>query len=186
MYRRLTFSIAILLLLTVTASALDIGQTQQFAINSNNNGVVSGTGASSVASFNIAPVNINQTFSEDGGATTYMQLSSSSLSQAAVSVGLYGDYGFEQNAVAIGSQTQTSSGIFSLGTQTQSLGAVFAQNTINNGSYGSTVAAQNFIGSGGQVITTPYGVNVNFVAVGVDSTSGVLVNRSLTINRSGL
>ncbi len=187
MYRSVTFSIAILLLLTFTASAIDIGQSQQFTVNSVNIGAVTSDSAGSVASFNAAPINTTQTLLEDGTGTTYMQVSSSSLSQAAVTVGMFGDYGFEQNAVAAGTQTQTSlPGYFSLGTQTQSLGAVFSQNTINNGAYGATIGTQNFIGSGGQVITSPYGVNVNFVAVGVDSIAGVIVNRSLTINRTGL
>ncbi|MBN2591779.1 MAG: hypothetical protein JXA96_18070 [Sedimentisphaerales bacterium] len=187
MYRSVTFSLAILLLLTFTASANDIGQSQQFAVNSINIGSVTGASSGSVASFNTAPINTVQTLLEDGGGTTYMQVSSSSLSQAAVTVGMYGDYGFEQNAVTAGTQNQSSlPGYFSLGTQNQSLGAVFSQNTINNGAFGATIGTQNFIGSGGQVITTPYGVNVSFVAVGVDSTAGVLVNRSLTINRAGL
>ena len=187
MNRSIKFSLAILLLLTYTASAIDIGQSQQFSVNSTNAGIVTGTSSGSAASFNTAPINTIQTVTEEGGGTTYMQLSSSSLSQAAVSVGLYGDYGYEQNAVAIGTQSQSSlPGYFSLGTQNQSLGAVFTQNTTNNGGFGATVAAQNFIGTGGQIISTPYGVNVSFVAVGVDSTTGVLVNRSLSINRSGL
>ena len=187
MYRSITFSIAILLLLTFTIRANDIGQTQQFAVNTINVGAVTGTSNGSVASFNIAPINTVQTISEDGAGATYMQVSSTSLSQAAVTVGLFGDYGFEQNAVAAGTQSQASlSGYTSLGTQSQSLGAVFSQNTIQNGSYGATIGTQNFIGSGGQVITSPYGANVNFVAVGVDSAAGVLVNRSLTINRTGL
>ena len=187
MYRSVTLFIAILLLLTFTASANDIGQTQQFTINSINAGAVTGTASGSVASFNAAPINTIQSVSGDGGSSTYMQMSSSSLSQAAVTVGLFGEYGFEQNATAVGTQNQASlPGYFSLGTQNQNLGAVFSQNTINNGGYGATIASQNFIGSGGQVITTPYGVNVNFIALGVDSTAGVLVNRSLTINRAGL
>jgi hypothetical protein len=187
MYRSVTFSIAILLLLTFTTSANDIGQSQQFAVNSINIGTVTGKSTGSVASFNTAPVNIVQTLLEDGAGTTFMQVSSSSLSQAAVTVGLFGDYGFEQNAAVAGTQNQSSlPGYFSLGTQNQNLGAVFSQNTINNGAYGATIGTQNFIGSGGQVIASPYGVNVNFVAVGVDSTAGVLVNRSLTINRAGL
>lgn len=186
MYKRFTFSLAILLLLTFTVRASDIGQTQQFTIDSTNTGVVTGTSAGAVASFNTAPINTVQTVSENGGGTTYMQISSTSLSQAAVSVGVFGDYGFVQNATAAGSQNQSSlPGYFSLGTQNQSLGAVFNQNAINIGGFGATVAAQNFIGSGGQIITTPYGVNVNFVAVGVDSLAGLIVNRSLTINRSG-
>ncbi len=187
MYRSITFSIAILLLLTFTVSATDIGQSQQFAVNSINIGAVTGSSSGSVASFNTAPINTVQMLLEDNAGTTFMQVSSTSLSQAAVTVGLFGDYGYEQNAVAAGTQTQTSlPGYFALGTQTQSLGAVFSQNTINNGAYGATIGTQNFIGSGGQVIASPYGVNVNFVAVGVDSTAGILVNRSLTINRTGL
>lgn len=187
MYKNLTLSLAILLLLTFTTYAGDIGQQQQFTINSTNVGIVSGTSAGAVASFNTAPVNTIQTLTEDGGGATYMQVSSSSLTQAAVSVGVFGDYGFEQNAVAVGTQNQSSlPGYFSLGAQNQSIGAAFSQNTIANGAYGATIVAQNFIGSGGQVIATPYGVNVNFIAVGVDSAAGVLVNRSLSINRSGL
>lgn len=186
MYKSFMFSLAILLLITFTTCANDIGQTQQFVINSSNAGVVSGTSAGAVASFNVAPVSTSQTLSENGGGTNYMQMSSSSLSQAAVTVGVFGDYGFEQNALVVGNQNQSSlPGYFSLGTQNQSLGAAFTQNTINNGIYGATIATQNFIGTGGQVITTPYGANVSFVAVGVDSIAGVLVNRSLTINRSG-
>jgi hypothetical protein len=186
MNKELKLSLAFLLLLT-SANYADIDQAQQFTIGSTNNGVVSGTSAGAVASFNSAPVATVQTVSESGGGTTYMQISNSSLLQTAVTVGLYGDYGFEQNAVAVGTQNQSSlPGYFSLGTQSQNLGAAFSQNTINNGAYGSTIATQNFIGTGGQVIASPYGVNVNFVAVGIDSMAGILVNRSLTIHRSGL
>ena len=186
MYKQITFSLVFLLLLASVTYA-DIDQTQQFTIGSTNTGIVSGTSGGAVASFNSAPVTTVQEVTENGSGTTYLQISNSSLLQTAVTVGLFGDYGFEQNAVAAGTQNQSSlPGYFSLGTQNQSLGAAFSQNTLANGAYGSTVSTQNFIGTGGQVITTPYGVNVNFVAVGVDSTAGVLVNRSLTINRSGL
>jgi hypothetical protein len=186
MYKNFMLSLATLLLLAFTAYADEIDQAQQFTIDSTNVGVVSGTSTGTVASFNTAPVNTFQSVSGDGDGTTYMQVSSSSLSQAAVTVGMYGDYGFEQNAVVNGTQNQSSlPGFFSLGTQSQSLGAALTQNTLTNGSYGATVAVQDFIGTGGQIITTPYGVNVNFVTVGVDSVAGALVNRSLTINRSG-
>ena len=186
MYKQVTFSLVFLLLLASGAYA-EIDQSQQFVIGSSNNGVVSGTSGGAVASFNSAPVTTIQTVSEDGSGTTYMQISNSSLLQSAVTVGLFGDYGFEQNAVAAGTQNQNSlPGYFSLGLQNQSLGAAFTQNTLANGLYGSTVSAQNFIGTGGQIITNPYGVNVNFVALGVDSNAGVIVNRSLSINRSGL
>lgn len=186
MLKGFTFKIVILLLLTSANYAADIDQTQQFTIGSINNGIVSGDSGGAVASFNSAPVTTVQTISESGSGTTYMQISNSSLLQTAVTAGLFGDYGFEQNAIAVGTQNQSSlPGYFSLGTQSQSLGAAFSQNTIANGIYGSTIATQNFIGTGGQIITTPYGVNVSFVVVGVDSTAGVLVNKSLTINRSG-
>ena len=186
MYKLFTLSLAVLLLLTFATFASDIDQAQQFTIGSTNVGVVSGTSAGAVASFNSAPVTTIQTVAEEGGGTTYIQLSNTSLLQTAVTVGMYGDYGFEQNAAAAGTQKQFSlPGYSSLGMQTQSLGAAFSQNTLANGIYGSTVATQNFIGTGGQVISTPYGVNVNFVAVGIDSLAGVIVNRTLTINRSG-
>jgi hypothetical protein len=186
MYKRVTFSLVFLLLLTAVTFA-EIDQAQQFTIGSTNLGIVSGASGGAVASFNTAPVTTVQAVTEKGGGTTYLQVSNSSLLQTAVTVGLFGDYGFEQNAVAAGTQNQSSlPGYFSLGTQSQSLGAAFSQNTLANGAYGSTVATQNFIGTGGQVITSPYGVNVNFVAVGVDSAAGIIVNRSLTINRSGL
>ena len=186
MYKKVTFSLVFLLLLAAITYA-DIDQAQQFVIGSTNNGVVSGPSGGAVASFNSAPVTTVQTVTEDGSGTTYLQVSNTSLLQTAVTVGLFGDYGFQQNAVAAGTQNQSSlPGYFSLGTQSQSLGAAFSQNTLANGAYGSTVVTQNFIGTGGQVITSPYGVNVNFVAVGVDSTAGIIVNRSLTINRSGL
>ena len=186
MYKNVGLLLAILLLLTITANANDVGQNQEFTINSTNIGLVSGTSSGAVSSFNTAPVNTSQSIISNGNGTTCMQLSSTSLLQAAVSVGTYGDYGFEQNAVASGTQTQSSlSDYFSLGTQSQNLGAAFSQSTIQNGSYGATIAVQNFIGTSGQIITTPYGVNANFVSVGVDSTTGILVNRVLTINRSG-
>ena len=186
MYKEITLSLVFLLLLA-SGTYADIDQAQQFVVGSTNTGIVSGTSGGAVASFNSAPVTTVQTVTENGSGTTYLQVSNTSLLQTAVTVGLFGDYGFEQNAIAAGTQTQSSlPGYFSLGTQNQSLGAAFSQNTLANGAYGSTIATQNFIGTGGQVITTPYGVNVNFVAIGVDSNAGVLVNRSLSINRSGL
>lgn len=186
MYKNAILSLAILLLMTFTALAGDIGQEQQFTITSTNVGLVSGTSAGAVASFNTAPVTTLQSINENGGGTTYMQISNATLLQAAVTVGVYGDYGFEQNAVVNGNQSQSSlPGLLSLGIQSQSLGAAFSQNAIKTGSYGATVAIQDFIGTGGQIIITPYGVNANFVSIGVDSAAGVLVNRSLTINRAG-
>ena len=186
MYKKSILSLVILLLLTSAIYAADIDQTQQFTIGSVNNGIVSGGSGGALASFNSAPVTTVQTVSENDSGTTYMQISNSSLLQTAVTVGLFGDYGFEQNAVAVGTQNQSSlPGSFPIGTQSQSLGAAFSQNTISNGAYGSTIATQNFIGTGGQIITSPNGVNVNFVVVGVDAMAGVLVNKSLTINRSG-
>ena len=186
MYKGFALSIALLLLLS-SATLADINQAQGFNIDSSSVGVLSGTSTGSVVSFNATPITTFQMVNDGNGGTKYMQISNSALVQAAVTAGVYGDYGFSQNAIVAGNQTQSSlPGYFSLGIQNQNLGAVFSQNTISNGAFGATIAIQNFIGSGGQIITSPYGVSANFVAVGVDSIAGVLVNRSLTINRLGL
>jgi hypothetical protein len=186
MYKGFALLIALLLLLPCTTHA-EINQAQGFNIDSSTVGVLSGTSTGSVVNFNATPITTFQMVTDGDGGTKYMQVSNSTLSQAAVTAGLYGDYGFAQNAVATGNQSQSSlPGYFSLGTQSQSLGAAFSQNKISNGAFGSTIAIQNFIGSGGQIITSPYGVNANFIAVGVDSSAGVLVNRHLSINRLGL
>lgn len=186
MYKGFALTIALLLLLPSAALA-DIDQVQVFNIDSSSVGVLSGTSTGSVVSFNATPVTTFQMVSDGEGSTTYMQTSNSTLVQTAVTAGLYGDYGFSQNAVVAGNQAQSSlPGYFSLGTQSQNLGASFSQSILANGAFGSTIAVQNFIGSGGQVINTPYGVSANFVAVGVDSSVGVLVNRTMTINRLGL
>ena len=186
MYKGFALLIALLLLLTCSALA-DINQAQGFSIDSSTVGALSGASTGSVVNFNATPINTFQMVTDGNGGTRYMQVSNSTLLQAAVTTGLYGDYGFAQNAVATGTQNQSSlPGYFSLGIQNQTLGAAFSQNTIANGAFGSTIAIQNFIGSGGQIITTPYGVSANFVAVGVDSAAGVIVNRSLTIHRLGI
>ncbi len=186
MYKGFALSLALLLLLS-SATLADINQAQEFIIDSTSVGVLTGTSSGSVVSFKATPITTFQMVTDGDGGTTYMQVSNSSLVQTAVTAGLYGDYGFVQNAVAAGNQSQSSlPGYFSLGTQNQSLGVVFSQNTISNGAFGSTIATQSFIGSGGQIINTPYGVSANFVAVGVNSLGGVLVNRTLTINRQGL
>ena len=186
MYKGFALLIALLLLLPCSALA-NINQAQGFNIDSSTVGVLSGTSTGSVVNFNATPITTFQMVTDGNGGTKYMQVSNSTLIQAAVTAGLYGDYGFAQNAVATGTQTQSSlPGYFSLGTQSQSLGAAFSQNKIANGAFGSTIAIQNFIGSGGQIITSPYGVSANFIAIGVDSAAGVIVNRSLTINRLGV
>ena len=186
MYKGFALLLALLLLLS-SATLADINQAQQFTIDSTRVGLLTGTSSGSVVSFNATPITTYQMVSDGDGGTTYLQVSNSSLVQAAVTAGLYGDYGFVQNAAVEGNQTQSSlPGYFSLGIQNQNLGAVFTQNTIANGAFGSTIATQSFIGSGGQIIDTPYGVSANFVAVGIDSIGGVLVNRTLTINRLGL
>lgn len=186
MYKGFALTIALLLLLP-SATHADIDQAQIFNIDSSSTGILSGTSTGSVVSFNATPVTTFQMVTDGNGGTKYMQVSNSTLVQAAVTAGLYGDYGFSQNAVVTGNQTQSSlPGYLSLGIQNQNIGAVFSQNTIANGAFGSTIAIQNFIGTGGQIITSPYGVSANFIAVGVDSSVGVLVNRSLTINRLGL
>ena len=186
MYKGFALLIALVLLLPCSALA-DINQAQGFNIDSSTVGVLSGTSTGSVVNFNATPITTFQMVTDGNGGTKYMQVSNSTLLQTAVTAGLYGDYGFAQNAVVTGTQNQSSlPGYFSLGTQSQSLGAAFTQNTIANGAFGSTIAIQNFIGSGGQIITSPYGVSANFVAVGIDSIGGVLVNRTLTINRLGL
>lgn len=186
MYKGFALLIALVLLLPCSALA-NINQSQGFNIDSSTVGALSGTSTGSVVNFNATPISTFQMVTDGDGGTKYMQVSNSTLIQTAVTAGLYGDYGFAQNAVATGSQNQSSlPGYFSLGTQSQSLGAAFSQNTIANGAFGSTIAIQNFIGSGGQIITSPYGVSANFVAVGVDSAAGVIVNRTLTINRLGI
>jgi hypothetical protein len=186
MYKGFALPLALLLLLS-PATLADINQAQQFNIDSTSVGVLTGTSSGSVVSFKATPITTFQMVNDGDSGTTYMQVSNSSLVQAAVTAGMYGDYGFVQNAIAAGTQTQSSlPGYFSLGLQRQNLGAAFSQNTIANGAFGSTIATQSFIGSGGQIIYSPYGVNANFVAVGVDSIAGVLVNRTLTINRLGL
>ncbi len=185
MYKGFALLIALLLLLPCSTLA-NINQAQGFNIDSSTVGVLSGASTGSVVNFNATPITTFQMVTDGNGGTKYMQTSNSTLVQAAVTAGLFGDYGFAQNAVAKGTQTQSSlPGYFSLGAQNQSLGAAFSQNTIANGAFGSTIAIQNFIGSGGQIITSPYGVSANFVAVGVDSSAGVIVNRNLTINRLG-
>lgn len=186
MNKGFALSLALLLLLS-SATLADINQAQGFNIDSSSVGVLAGTSSGSVVSFNATPISTFQMVTDGDGGTTYMQVSNSSLVQAGVTAGMYGDYGFVQNAVAAGNQTQSSlPGYFSLGLQSQNLGVVFSQSKISNGAFGSTIATQNFIGSGGQIINTPYGVSANFTAVGVNSLGGVLVNRTLTINRLGL
>jgi hypothetical protein len=186
MYKGIALLIALLLLLS-TACFADIDQAQIFAVGSTNVGVLTGTSAGAVASFSVSPIVGFQMTTDGDDNTKYIQLSNSSLVQGAGTVGVYGDYGYVQNATASSTQTQSSLlGYLSLGTQSQSVGAAFSQSTISNGLFGSTVASQNFIGTAGQLVSTPYGVSANFVAVGVDSTAGVLVNRSISITRLGI
>jgi len=186
MYKGFALSILFLLLLT-SASFADIDQTQGFIIGSSNAGVLTGTSSGAVASFSAAPIVGFQMATDGDGNTKYVQVSNSSLVQAAGTVGVYGDYGYVQNAVVSNSQTQSSMlNYFTVGTQSQNVGAIFSQSTVANGTMGSTIAAQNFIGADGQIVSTPYGVSANFVSVGVDSVAGVLVNRSISINHLGL
>ena len=186
MYKGFALSIALLLLLT-TAALAEIDQAQIFSVGSTNVGVISGTSAGAVSSFNATPIVGFQMTTDGDDNTKYIQLSSSSLVQAAGSVGVYGDYGYAQNAVVSSTQTQSSLlDYLSLGVQSQSVGAAFSQSTISNGLFGSTVESQNFIGTAGQLVSTPYGVSANFVAVGVDSTAGILVNRSISITHLGI
>ena len=186
MYKGFAFSIALLLLLASNTFA-DVAQIQTHYVNSINEGLIGGNSSASMASFTVTPV-ANFQFAEDGGGNAkYLQVSNSALVQAAGAVGVYGDYGYENSANVSGSQTQASTeGYNSLGTQNQSTAALFSQNTVSNGSFGSAVVAQNYIGTGGQMVSTPYGINVNFMAVGVDANAGMLVNRSLSINRLGI
>lgn len=186
MYKGFALSMALLLLLASAVFA-DIDQAQIFVIGSSNAGVLTGTSAGAVASFSATPVVGFQMATDGDDNTKYIQLSNSSLVQAAGTVGVYGDYGYVQNAVVSSTQTQSSLiDYFSLGTQSQSVGAAFSQNTISNGVFGATVASQNFIGTSGQLVSTPYGVSANFIAVGVDAAAGVLVNRSISITRLGI
>ncbi len=186
MYKGFALSIALLLLLT-TAVLADIDQAQIFSVGSTSVGVLTGTSAGAVASFSATPVVGFQMATDGDDNTKYIQLSNSSLVQAAGTVGVYGDYGYVQNAVVSSTQTQSSLlDYLSLGVQSQSVGAAFSQSTISNGIFGSTVASQNFIGTGGQLVSTPYGVSANFVAIGVDAAAGVLVNRSISITRLGI
>jgi hypothetical protein len=186
MYKGFALSIALLLLLTAAGFA-EIDQEQIFAVGSTNVGVLSGTSAGAIASFSASPVVGFQMATDGDDNTKYLQISNSSLVQAAGTVGVYGDYGYVQNALVSSTQTQSSLlDYLSLGVHSQSVGAAFSQSTISNGLFGSTVASQNFIGTAGQLVSTPYGVSANFVAVGVDSTAGVLVNRSISITRLGI
>jgi hypothetical protein len=186
MYKGFALSLAFLFLLTSITFA-DIDQTQGFVIGSSNAGVLTGTSTGAVASFSASPIVGFQMATDGDGNTKYVQISNSSLVQAGGTVGVYGDYGYAQNAIVSGAQTQSSMINYqTIGTQSQSVGAIFSQNTLSNGTFGSTVAAQNFIGTGGQLVSTPYGISVNFVAIGVDSVAGVLVNRSVSINHLGL
>jgi hypothetical protein len=186
MYKGLALSIALLLLLTSTVFA-DIDQAQVSVVSSSVGGLLTGTAAGSVASFNATPTTSFQLTTDGDDNTKYVQISNSSLVQGAGTVGVYGEYGYTQNALVSSVQNQSSlANSLILSSQSQSVGAVFSQNTISNGIFGATVAAQNFIATDGQLVSTPYGVSANFVSVGVDSTAGVLVNRCITISHPSL
>ena len=143
MYKGFALTIALLLLLP-SATLADINQAQIFNIDSSSVGVLSGTSTGSVVSFNATPVTTFQMVTDGDGGTKYMQVSNSTLVQAAVTAGLYGDYGFSQNAIVAGKQTQSSlPGYFSLGIQNQNIGATFSQSTIANGAFNPCTAFPN-------------------------------------------
>lgn len=188
MRRGFGVSMALVLLLISGAFAV-VEQGQVFGISATNDGQVGGAGIGGMASVNVVPLTNIQSATDGGGVVQVSQVGLGSLHQSASVAGLYGLYGFNQSASALGQQNQASLGFLNPGVQAQDMGTTLGQSVYGSSILGSAVASQSFIGAQNQIITTPYGVQVNVQCLGIGlvdrpgrSAMGG-VNRTVTINR---
>ncbi len=189
MRRGFAVSTALVLLLTSGAFAA-VQQGQAFGVSATNDGQVGGSGTGNLASINVVPMANIQSATDGGGVVQVSQVGLGSLFQGASVAGLYGLYGFNQSATALGQQNQSSLGFLNPGTQAQNMGTTFGQNVYGVGRLGSALASQSFVGTQNQIIATPYGIQANIQCLGISmiDAPGVSavggVNRMVTINRN--
>ena len=177
-----------LVLLLISGAFADVQQGQSFGVSATNDGDLTTTGIGGTSSINVVPLTNVQSATDGEGFVQLSQIGIASLVQGASATGLYGLYGYDQSAVAIGGQSQASYGYLDAGVQDQDIGTYFAQDVYGVGLLGTAVAAQSFIGGQSQIITTPYGIQANIQCLGISMADGTggsavdVVSRTLTID----
>ncbi len=183
MLKGFAITIAIVLLLP-SGTFAEIDQGQQFVINTSNDGILTGAGIGGMFSVTAVPIANFQETIDGSGTLRTVQMGVGSLIQGSTVSGLAGNYGYEQGASIVGTQSQTLPGYLSLGTQNQDMGTAFSQNVFRVGNLGSAMVVQNFVGGQNQFITTPYGVNAGAQFIGVGMFDGIGGNASSMFIRS--
>lgn len=160
-------------------------QIQQFDVGASNVGAVTGPGVGATASVQLLPVANSQVATDGSGTIKNLQIGNVTVLQGGTAAGAYGIYGFNQDALASGSQWQTLSHFLSPALQGQSLYTDLSQQDVFSvGLGGSAMALQSAIGSQKQYIMTPQGFSINVQIFGLGQLDGVGNGNSIVHGRN--
>ena len=166
MYKRLTVSAAVVLLLSCPVWA-DILQNQTFGIQGLNQAVVSGAGDLGIIKTQMIKSDNLQQATDAAGYATVIQGSNNTLFQGGGAMGMGGIFGFDQQGIGTGWQTQYQPSGLLMGTQNQDLTAGLGQTFTKIGGVGVVAGVQAFVGHQVQLNITPYGMTANAQSIGV-------------------